>query len=297
MAVGEVGRDLDPLPALGADRHRRLVELLGHHHVDQADVLQPPTRVALEQVVQHRATRLLVGRDADELRALVRSANRALGQHSADGVALLVVGLGEPLEHLLLAGVVAVDGERHQLVERQPVLGIDVEQLGADRREPQALLDHRHRHELAGGDLLLGLALLAQGQEGPELVERVQRRALDVLGERVLLGQAVGAHDAGHGRVAGQTLLLGEQRQRPVAPAAGGDLEHAGLGARRVDDGAHAQAHEQAATGDVLGKLLDRDACLDVADVGLAQHQLVERDVARRRQGDLLDRFGHGRSP
>ena len=185
--------------------------------------------------------------------------------------------------------MIAVDGERHQLVERQAVLGVDVEQLGAYRRQSQPLPDHRHRHELAGGDLLLGLALLAERQEGPELVERVQRRALDVLGERVLLGEAVGAHDAGNGRVAGKALLLGEQRQRAVAPAAGGDLEHAGLGAGGVDDGAHAQAHEQAATGDVLGELLDRDARLDVADVGLAQHQLVERNVERRRQGDLLD--------
>ncbi len=46
---------------------------------------------------------------------------------------------------------------------------------------------------------------------------------------------------------------------------------------------------DEAAPGDRLGQLLDRDAGLDAADVGLAQHQLVEGDVARRRQGDLLN--------
>jgi hypothetical protein len=39
--------------------------------------------------------------------------------------------------------------------------------------------------------------------------------------------------------------------------------------------------------------VLDRDAGLDAPDVRLAQHELVERDVARRRQGDLLNGSSH----
>ena len=45
--------------------------------------------------------------------------------------------------------------------------------------------------------------------------------------------------------------------------------------------------------GDVLGEILDRDTSLDPADVGLREHQLVERDVARRRQLDLLNGLCH----
>ena len=185
--------------------------------------------------------------------------------------------------------MIAVDGERHQLVEGHAVLGVDVEQLGRDRREPKALLDHGDRDELVRRDLLLGLALGAQREERPELVERVQRRPLDVLGEAVLLGEAVGAHDAGHRRILGEAALLHQQRERPVATTARRDLEHAGLLAGVVGDCPDAQAHEEAAPGDVLGELLDRDARLDVADVRLAEQQFVERDVARGRQGDLLD--------
>ena len=133
----------------------------------------------------------------------------------------LAVGRLQPLQDLLLALVIALDGEGHQLVQGHAVLGVGVEQLGRDRGQPQPLLDHRDRDEERGGDLLLGLALLAQRQEGAELVERMQRRALHVLGQAVLLGDAVGADDAGDRRGLGQALLLDQQFQRPVAAAAG----------------------------------------------------------------------------
>ena len=208
----------------------------------------------------------------------------------------LRVGLAEPLEHLLLTLVVAVDGEGHELVERDAVLGIDVEQLRRDRRQAQALLHDGNRHEKGGGDFLLGLALFAQGQERPELVERVKRRALDVFGEAVLLGDAAFAHDAGDGRGLRQALLLHQEFERPVAAAAGGDLEHAGLIAVGVAHRPHREALQQRAPRNVLGELLDRDAGLDPPDVGLAEEELVERDVPRRTQDDLLN-LGHGHSP
>ena len=147
-------------------------------------------------------------------------------------IGLLVVGGLQSLEDLLLALMVARHGEGHELVERHAVFGIDVEQLRRDRCELQPLLDDVDRDEERGSDLLLGLALLAQRQEGAELVERMQRRALDVLGEGVLLGDAAVADDAGNRRGLGEALLLHQQLQRPVAPAAGRDLEHAGLDAR-----------------------------------------------------------------
>ena len=51
--------------------------------------------------------------------------------------------------------------------------------------ETQPLLHDVHADEERRGDVLFGPALIAQGQEGAELIERMQRRALDVLGQRV----------------------------------------------------------------------------------------------------------------
>ena len=124
----------------------------------------------------------------------------------------------------------------------------------------------------------------------------MQRRALDVLGQRVFLGGNVDAgiaHDAGHRRGLGETLLLDQKLERPVAPAAGRDLEHAGLGAVGIEHRPDAQALQQRAPGDVLGQLLDRDAGLHAPDVRLGQNKLVEGNVARRRQGDLLNGSCH----
>ena len=75
MAIGEVGRDLDPAAPSRSHGDRLLVQLLGHYLVDQADVLQPAAVVALEQVVQHRPTDLDVGVDADERSPLVGGAH------------------------------------------------------------------------------------------------------------------------------------------------------------------------------------------------------------------------------
>ena len=124
----------------------------------------------------------------------------------------------------------------------------------------------------------------------------MQRRALDVLGEGVVLGEDIGrgiADHAGNGRGLGQALLLHQQFERAIAATAGGDLEHAGLGAVGVEDRPDAQALQKRAPGDVLGQLLDRDAGLHAPDVGLAEHQFVEGNVARGRQGDLLNGSGH----
>ncbi|MFK4490076.1 hypothetical protein ABIA45_005154 [Bradyrhizobium sp. USDA 336] len=56
MAVGEVDRDLDPLPAFSGDRFRLRLQLLGDQTVEQSNVLEPTAVVGLEQVAQHHAT-------------------------------------------------------------------------------------------------------------------------------------------------------------------------------------------------------------------------------------------------
>ena len=289
VAADEVGRDLGPLPALHADGLGLLAQLLGDHHVDEPRILQPAAVVALEQVAEGDAPGLLVGGEADEPRPLVRRAHGALGRHAPDGAGLLVVGLAQPRDHLRPALVVAGNGGRRQLVERHAVLGVDVEQLRRDRRQPQPLLDHAHRHEERSRDLLPALALLAQAEEGAELVERVQRRALDVLAEALLLGQTALAQDAGHRRGPGHALSLDQELERPEAATAGRVLVDAGRGSIGVGGGTDAGTLEQAAPGDVLGQILGRDAGPHVPDVGPRQDQLAERDVTRGRERDLLN--------
>ena len=289
VPIGEVGRDRDPLPALGAKGFRFGLELLDDQAVEQGRVLEPAAIVMLEQVAQHDATGRFIGVDADEPRALVGGADRAFGKLAADVIRLLVVGASERFPNLLLARMVVGDRERHQLLQRHAVLGIDVEELVGHGRELQPLLDDGRVHEEPGGDLLFAQPLLAQGLEGAKLVERVQGDALHVLGQRILFAEAALPHHARHGLGLGHPLLLHQQFERPEAAATGRHLEHAGLLALRVRHGPDAQALQERAPGDVLGQLLDGDSGLYPAHIGLAEHQLVEGNVARGAEGDLLN--------
>src|SRR3546814_2535184 len=72
VAVGEVGRDIDPLPAFGADRLGLFAELLGHQHVEKADILQPAAVIALEQIAQDHATGFRSEEHTSELKSLMR---------------------------------------------------------------------------------------------------------------------------------------------------------------------------------------------------------------------------------
>ena len=93
----------------------------------------------------------------------------------------------------------------------------------------------------------------------------------------------------GTGAVLARRFCLTRSCERPVAPPAGRDLEHAGLHAVGVENRPDVEALQERAPGDVLGQLLDRDAGLHAADVRLGQDKLVEGYVARRRQDDLLN--------
>ena len=121
----------------------------------------------------------------------------------------------------------------------------------------------------------------------------MERRALNVLGQRILLGDATIAHHAGHGRGFGEPLLLHQQFERPVAAAARRDFVHAGLNAIGVTHRPDGEALQERAAADVLGQLLDRDAGLDAPDVRLGQDELVEGNIARGAEGDLLNGCCH----
>ena len=155
--------------------------------------------------------------------------------------------------HLLLALVVRVDRECHELLERHAVLGIDVEELLGDRSELEPLLDDGRMHEEAGRNVLLTQTLFAQRLEGAELIEWMEGSALDIFGERILLGDAIGAHDARHQLGLVHALLLHKKLERPVSAAAGGHLKHAGLLALGVKDRPDVEALQKRAAGDVLG--------------------------------------------
>ncbi|CAH1664149.1 hypothetical protein CHELA40_12495 [Chelatococcus asaccharovorans] len=123
------------------------------------------------------------------------------------------------------------------------------------------------------------------GGKGLELFDK---SVAGLIAENIDGAVSVG-HDARHERGLVEALLLHKQFQRPIAPAARRNLEHAGFRAFGVDDGTDVQRLNEAKSGDRFGQFFDRDAGFHAPDVRLAEHQLVEGDVARGRQGDFLN--------
>jgi hypothetical protein len=93
MAVGEVGCDGDPLPALATQVLGCGLELLGDEPVEQRRILKPAAIVLVEQIAGDGAARRLIGLDADVLRPLVGCRDGAFGEKPADGIGLLVEAL------------------------------------------------------------------------------------------------------------------------------------------------------------------------------------------------------------
>jgi hypothetical protein len=117
--------------------------------------------------------------------------------------------------------------------------------------------------------------------------------SLIILSEGIVLGETVIADHAWDRLRFRHTLLLHQQFEGAIAPAAGRHLEHAGLLAVFIEDRPDAQALQEGAKCNALRQLLDRDARLDAANVGLAQHQLVEGNVTRGTEFDLLNGACH----
>jgi len=92
------------------------------------------------------------------------------------------------------------------------------------------------------------------------------------------LDEAFGTHDAGDRRVLGEFLLLHEQLQRAQTAAARLYAVEAGFLAGLVQDGTGAEALQKPAPGDIGGKVLDRNAGLDLADIAVVDDELVEGD-------------------
>src|SRR5437868_5269344 len=98
----------------------------------------------------------------------------------------------------------------------------------------------------------------------------MQRRALDVFGERVLFGDAAFANNAGHRCGLGKAFLLHEEFEGSIAAAASRDLKHAGFDTGVIYNGTDAKSLQEPASRDVFGELLDRYASLYAPNVRLA---------------------------
>lgn len=214
----------------------------------------------------------------------------------ADELRRLIAAVREQIPDLLLTRMIVAEGEGHQVIKRHIAGRVYLVQLRRDRGELETLLHDGGRHAEMRCDRLFAFALIAQALHAAKLVERMQRFAEGVLGERVFFGEhgIVGRLDHARDRDRRRgALALHDQFDRKIAPAAGRDLEHAGLVAVLVKLGTDIQAGDQATTLDVVGKIGDRHAELDAADVRLGQDQLVERDVPRLIEADLGKGFRH----
>jgi hypothetical protein len=160
--------------------------------------------------------------------------------------------------------------ERHELLERHAVLGIDLVQLIRNRGQSKSLLHDTQSHKVPGSDFLLAHATLLEPLECAELIEGVQADPLVVLCERVILGNAPVANDARNSLRLRHALLLHKQFEGAIAPAARRHFEHAGLVPLGINDGPNVEALQERTGRDALGELLDRNARLHVTDVGLA---------------------------
>ena len=191
VAVGQVDGHLDPLPTLSSNCLRLSLQFVRDQTVKQGRVLQPAAIIALEEIAQDNATRCLIGINTDKHCAPIRGPHRGLSQHAPDRIGLLVPGVLHCIPDLRLAHVIGVHREGHQLFQRHAILRIDVQKGRGHGGELQPLLHDLRSHEEGRRDGLFTLTLVAQGNKGAELIERMQGDALHVLSQGVVLGQNI----------------------------------------------------------------------------------------------------------
>src|SRR5690606_29657987 len=160
VAVGEVDRSRDPLPALFGELVRLGLELLIGKPVEKRRVLEPAAPVVLEEVAGDGAARRRVSLDADEASASIGGVYGAFRQKPANVPGVLVPALLDRIPDLLLAGMVGGEREGHELLECHLLGNVGLDQLLRNGDQAQALPDHRGRDEEARGDLLLAQALV-----------------------------------------------------------------------------------------------------------------------------------------
>ncbi len=134
------------------------------------------------------------------------------------------------------------------------------------------------------GDILFAhAAVMLNGLEGAELIERMQTDPLvDILRARESSSAIPPSRmTQGTGCVLAIRFCLTRSSRRAIVASAGGHLEHTGLVAVGIDDRTNAQALQQRGAERCSRPVArSRTPAFYAADVGLAQHQLVERNIA-----------------
>jgi hypothetical protein len=130
----------------------------------------------------------------------------------------------QPLENLLLPGMVLGDREGHKLVQRQTVLAIDLQQPRADSAQAKPLLHHARRHAEPRADLLRAPTLVVGKLRG---TARTGRRGAWGPGHVLVqtdLGRIVRRiQPAAHRLGLPDLLALGAQQHRQPAALTSGD--------------------------------------------------------------------------
>lgn len=215
---------LGPFPALGLHLARNVAQLFGGEHIEQAHILEEPATVLAEQVADDIAAGLNIGVGPDEYRTAIIGGHVGGGHVAPDDPRFAIVM--QALKHLLLPGMVLGDGEGHKLIQGQPILTIDLQQLGADSAKAKPLLHHARRHAEPRADLLRAPAFIIGKLRKPlELVGGVHRGPGHVL-VQTDLGRIVGGiQPAAHRLGFPDLLALGAQQHRqPAALASGNEI-------------------------------------------------------------------------
>ena len=250
--------------------------------VQQFGIVEPDAVIVLvgEQVARYRATRRLIGFDADEAGDRGPCRNPVLGQHAFDLPGAGTVAL---LLHLLpdrdLAVPVGGDGEGGQDLQVDLALAVGFQQHRCCVAEAQTLFDQPFGDAETRRDVGHRCAAPGEAGERLDLIGGVHGGAHHVLGQRQLaLRRIVADHAAGHRVVGCQHALAGQVDERGQAAAAG-DHGVADVAAGAGFDDAGDEVLQQPMRGDRGFELGERGLagrCL--ADVGRRQLQLAERD-------------------
>lgn len=218
---------LNPLPPLGLHPVRDLAQLLDGKHVEQARILEETASILTEQVADDVAARLDIGIGPDEHRTAIIGGH-VVGGHIAPNDPRLPVVM-QVLEHLLLPGVVFGDGECHKLIQGQPVLAIDLQQLRTDSAKAKPLLHHAARHAEPRADFLRAPSVAVRKLAEPlELIGGVHRGPGHILVQTDLGRVVLGVETAANRVVLPDLPALGAQQIGQPATFASGDEIGAG---------------------------------------------------------------------
>lgn len=271
-AIGHAGLEDRPHPGVTrgfGDLGREGLQLLARDALGNLGIDPGLAAILGEEVALDLAAGGEVICFACELRHRRGRADRAVGDHPADGICLVALpGVRELVPHQHLAFVVG--GRCVGLGDIQGDLAFL--ECGEDRisevGEAQAAFDEPAGAAKPLGNRVEVAALIDEVLVGPDFIGRGHVEPDDVLDQREfgLLGGIDVEHAAGDGVILGELARLEEKVQCSQAATTGGHIKHAPLLGWR-----HDQVLKEALGLDVGGEFLDEEVAVILADVGLGQ--------------------------